>query len=161
MNCEVCGSNIRGEPQVVNLDGGVFRVCNSCSRLGTPARIQRPTGPARASGSSSSTSPMGGMQRGAPSRLGNSPPPSPAFAYSDQDLVLREDYSAAIKNSRELLGITQEELGHKINEKPSMVSHLENGTMKPDDSLARKLEHVLKIRLFVSEDEELEPASSA
>jgi uncharacterized protein (TIGR00270 family) len=104
---------------------------------------------------------MGGMQRGAPSRLANSPPPSPAFAYSDQDLVLREDYSAAIKNSRELLGITQEELGHKINEKPSMVSHLENGTMKPDDSLARKLEHVLKIRLFVSEDEELEPASSA
>ena len=104
----------------------------------------------------------GNSQRKAP-RSSNSPipPPSPNFSYGDQDLVLREDYGAVIKNARELLGITQEELGHKINEKPSMLGHLENGSMKPDDSLARKLEHALKIRLFVSEDEELTPPSSA
>ena len=170
LNCEVCGSNIRGEPQVVNLDGGVFRVCNSCARLGTPARVQRSTGQSgkggigNAGGFSSGSQQFGGTQRRSARTSSTAPspaPPSPAFNYGGEDLVLREDYSAAIKSARELLGITQEELGHKINEKPSMLSHLENGSMKPDDSLAKKLEHVLKIRLFVSEDEELPPASSS
>ncbi len=63
--------------------------------------------------------------------------------------MLREDFSSVIKNARESLGITQEELGRKINEKPSMIGHLENGSMKPDDILAKKLEHFLKIHLFV------------
>jgi ribosome-binding protein aMBF1 (putative translation factor) len=152
---------------MVNLDGGVFRVCNSCARLGTPARVQRAAGTSSNRGNggggfSPGAQQFGSAQRKSP-RTSNSPPPppSPAFSYENQDLVLREDYSAAIKSARELLGITQEELGHKINEKPSMVSHLENGTMKPDDSIARKLEHVLKLRLFVSEDEEIPPTSSA
>ena len=153
---------------MVNLDGGVFRVCNSCARLGTPARVQRAAGtPSSNRGNGGGGFSQGAQQFGgsAPKkspRTSNTPPPPPsaAFSYENQDLVLREDYSAAIKSARELLGITQEELGHKINEKPSMVSHLENGTMKPDDSLARKLEHVLKLRLFVSEDEEIPPTGS-
>ncbi len=68
-------------------------------------------------------------------------------------MILRGDYSRLIKDSRESLGITQEELGRKINEKPSVIGHLENGSMKPDDVLAKKLEHFLKIQLFVPEDE--------
>ena len=42
MNCELCGSNIRGEVQVVNIDGGMFRVCNNCSKLGTAVRVAKP-----------------------------------------------------------------------------------------------------------------------
>ncbi len=64
-------------------------------------------------------------------------------------MELRSDYAKAIKSARELLGLSQEEIGMKINEKPSMIHHLETGTMKPDDALARKLEHFLKIQLFV------------
>lgn len=86
-------------------------------------------------------------------RNNNPPPPSPAFAYSEEDLILREDYSRIIKDARETLGITQEDLGRKINEKPSMIGHLENGSMKPDDVLAKKLEHFLKIQLFVPFEE--------
>ena len=77
-----------------------------------------------------------------------------------EDLVLRDDYSKAIKSARELIGITQEELGHKINEKPSVISHLEVGSMKPNDVLARKLEHFLKIQLFVPAEDEMAPDSS-
>ncbi|HZW54773.1 MAG TPA: multiprotein bridging factor aMBF1 [Nitrososphaerales archaeon] len=169
MNCEVCGSNIRGEPQVVNLDGGVFRVCNSCSRLGTPARVQKPFG-SRGGGFSGGYS-GGGYSPGGQRPGGSAssarpptsppPPPSPVFAYQDENLVLREDYSKVIKNARELLGITQEELGHKINEKPSVISHLETGRMKPDDALARKLEHFLKIQLFIPEEQEEGESGSA
>jgi ribosome-binding protein aMBF1 (putative translation factor) len=47
------------------------------------------------------------------------------------------------------MGLSQEDLGRKINEKPSVISHLETGSMKPSDALARKLEHALKIELFL------------
>ncbi len=145
LNCELCGSTIRGEAQVVNIDGGVFRVCNSCSRLGTPARAPKPV-------SAHATRPAaGGVGRSTFRR--SPPPPSPTFSYDAEEVVLREDYSKVIKNARELLGITQEELGRKINEKPSVIAHLEVGSMKPDDVLAKKLEHFLKIELFVPIEE--------
>ena len=69
--------------------------------------------------------------------------------------MLREDFSKAIKNARETLGMTQEELGRRISEKPSVISHLEVGSMKPNDVLAKKLEHFLKIQLFVPVEDEL------
>lgn len=50
-------------------------------------------------------------------------------------------------------GLSQEELGMKINEKPSVIHHLETGSMKPSDALARKLEHYLKIQLFIPSEE--------
>ncbi|MDG6906707.1 MAG: TIGR00270 family protein [Nitrososphaerota archaeon] len=148
MNCELCGNSIRGEVQVVNIDGGVFRVCNNCAKLGTPVRVPKPV-PVRTDHSLSPHVPVRAIPRN------NAPPPSPGFSYESEEMILREDYSSAIKGARESLGITQEELGRKINEKPSMIGHLEVGSMKPDDLLAKKLEHFLKIQLFVPIEEEL------
>jgi putative transcription factor len=68
-------------------------------------------------------------------------------------MELTTDYPKIIKSARELLGLSQEELAQKINEKTSVISHLETGSMKPDDALARKLEHYLKIQLFVPTEE--------
>ncbi len=147
MNCELCGNSIRGEVQVINIDGGVFRVCNNCSKLGTPARIPKPV--------NNRSSQIVGAHTHSGSAPRNNPPPSPGFSFDSEEMMLREDYSKAIKNAREALGITQEDLGRKINEKPSMISHLEVGSMKPDDLLARKLEHFLKIQLFVPVEDEL------
>lgn len=144
MNCELCGNPIRGEVQVVNIDGGVFRVCNNCAKLGTAARVPKPVG--------MKTSNSFGGRSAAKS---NPPPRSPGFSFDDEEMMLREDYSKTIKNAREVLGITQEELGRKINEKPSVISHLEVGTMKPNDVLAKKLEHFLKIELFVPAEDEI------
>ncbi len=152
MNCELCGNSIRGDVQVVNIDGGVFRVCNNCSKLGTPARVPKPI-ETRSSHTLSSHSPPKTAQR-------DNPPPSPGFSYDSEEMILREDFSKAIKNARESLGITQEELGKKINEKPSMIGHLEVGSMKPDDLLARKLEHFLKIQLFVPIEGEMSSGSA-
>lgn len=145
MNCEFCGNVIRGEPQAVNLDGGLFRVCNNCARLGTPARVpekravERPT--------SSRSAPSGETRAPRPN-----PPPSPTF--EEEETELTTDFSKMIKEAREMRGMSQDELGRKINEKPSVISHLETGSMKPNDILARKLEHFLKIRLFVPIDDE-------
>jgi len=151
LNCELCGSNIRGDVQVVNIDGGVFRVCNNCSKLGTAARVSKPAArPQRpASGAGFSSAPWS-PNRSGPSSIG----PSSNY-YENEEMVLREDYSKTIKSARELLGIKQDELGMKINEKPSVISHLEAGSIKPTDALARKLEHFLKIQLFVSAEDEI------
>gem|GEM_PF-25772 len=172
LNCEFCGSNIRGEPQAVNLDGGLFHVCNSCARLGTPARVPR-SSPMRRSGQGSGGGHFGreGSRFGGqlvrrqvavgapvPHISSSSPPPSSSSSFSgstetEVNLELRPDYSRVIKEARERLGLSQEELGRKINEKTSVISHLETGAMKPSDALARKIEHALKVKLLVPSEE--------
>jgi putative transcription factor len=154
LNCELCGSNIRGEVQVVNIDGGMFRVCNSCSRLGTAARVPKPVARAQRNNSSfTSGRPSGASSVSIKPRISSGGGPS--NFYEDEEMVLRDDYSKVIKSARELLGIKQDELGMKINEKPSVISHLEAGTIKPTDALARKLEHFLKVELFVPAEDEI------
>jgi putative transcription factor len=162
-NCELCGSGIRGEPQAVNIDGGIFRVCNSCAHLGTPARIPgRPNRQFSKSGgfqprfgatggrSSTNTSTPANATSRPPPRPSNSPP---SATFEDQQVELTMEYAKIIKEAREMHGLSQEELGMKINEKPSVIHHLENGSMKPSDVLARKLEHFLKIQLFILTEE--------
>ena len=162
MNCELCGSNIRGEVQVVNIDGGMFRVCNSCSRLGTPARVAKPATnrPPRFNNAVSTYSSPPRSFSSKPRASTNPPAPSQSSFYQDEEMILREDFSKVIRSAREKLGMTQDELGMKLNEKPSVISHLENGSMKPSDALARKLEHSMKIQLFVPIEDEISPDSS-
>jgi putative transcription factor len=65
-----------------------------------------------------------------------------------------EGYHAKIRQAREKLGLSHEELGKKINEKASVLSKLETGKMTPNNMLVTKLEHVLKIKLLVPIKEE-------
>ena len=65
-----------------------------------------------------------------------------------------EDYPNKIRAAREKLGLTHEELGKKINEKASVLRNLEAGKMAPNNHLAAKLEHMLKIKLLVPISEE-------
>jgi len=69
-----------------------------------------------------------------------------------QELV--ENFHAKIRQAREKLGISHEELGKKINEKVSVLRKIETGKMTPDNMLVTKLEHKLKIKLLVPASEE-------
>ena len=62
-------------------------------------------------------------------------------------MELVEGFGAKIKQARENLGLSHEELGKKINEKVSVLKKIEAEKMKPDMRLTAKLEHALKIRL--------------
>jgi len=53
-----------------------------------------------------------------------------------------------VKNAREHMGLSHEELGTKLGEKASVIRKIEQGKLKPDNVLARKLEHFLKIKLL-------------
>ena len=61
---------------------------------------------------------------------------------------LVEDYHKRIQQARSRLGLNQEQLGQKINERKSIISKLENKSLKPDDKLVRKLEKALEIKLM-------------
>jgi len=74
------------------------------------------------------------------------------------ELEIDPDYNVIVKHARERMGLTQEALGRAINEKPSVISHVESKKLKPDPILARKLMHHLRVNLLVS-DSELEKSS--
>ena len=133
LRCEVCGNPVYGTANKVQIDGSTFHVCPSCSRLGKPVRQK--------------------MEGNRPTSL---KPITPKPNRITEELELKEDYHKIIKQTREKLGLSQEALGRKINEKPSVIKLLESGKLKPDNVLARKLEHFLKVQLLIPiVDEEL------
>jgi putative transcription factor len=71
---------------------------------------------------------------------------------TSQELV--EDYAEVIRQAREILGLSVEDLGKKINEKESVLRKIETGKMAPNELLVSKLERTLKIKLLVPVAEE-------
>jgi len=69
------------------------------------------------------------------------------------ELEIDPDYNIIVKQAREKMGLTQEALGRAINEKPSVISHVESKKLKPDPILARKLMHHLRVNLLVPSSE--------
>lgn len=69
-------------------------------------------------------------------------------------MELVENFDAKIRQAREKLGLSHEDLGKKLNEKISLLRKIETKKMTPDNLLATKLEHVLKIKLIVPAGEE-------
>lgn len=71
----------------------------------------------------------------------------PPQVDTTQEIV--QNYDVVIRQAREKLGLSHEELGKKLNEKVSVLRKIETGKMTPNNTLAVRLEHVLKIRLIV------------
>jgi len=135
--CEVCGSPLRASPNRVEIDGAIMVVCNNCARLG------RQVGPAAPAVSVISNrvvraNPAQNMLR------------TMAQRPTEQEYELDPDYHLLIRQAREKLGLSQEQLGKQINEKPSVIRMVESKKLKPDITLTRKLMHELKINLLVS-----------
>jgi putative transcription factor len=62
---------------------------------------------------------------------------------------LTDGYANIIRAAREKLLLSHEDLGKKINEKASVLKHIETGKMAPNNLITTKLEHALKIKLLV------------
>jgi len=65
-----------------------------------------------------------------------------------ENTVLVSNYNTLIRQARENMGLTQADLAKLIGEKESIVRRLESGRMAPTLELAKKLEKVLKIKLY-------------
>lgn len=141
MRCEVCGRKIRGKPYKVIIEGAKLTVCDDCSKHGKLTweeepklkAVVRPKGPRPAL-----------MVQ---TRV-------PAAAPRETTLELVEDFDTRIRQAREKLGLSHEELGRRLNEKVSLLRKIETRKMTPNNLLATKLEHALKVKLILPASEE-------
>ena len=140
--CEVCGAPLRASPNRVEIDGAIMVVCDNCARLG------KQIGPASPAVSVISNR----VQRSNPIR--NNPMQSAFRTMSqrptEQEYEVDPEYYLLIRQAREKLGLSQDQLGKLLNEKPSVIKMVESRKLKPDITLTRKLMHELKINLLVT-----------
>lgn len=141
MFCEVCGREIVGKPARSLVEGATLIVCQQCSSLGT----QLPNFPNR----SSRPVPAPSHTRAPIERLPK--------AIEESDLV--EEYSTIIKEAREKLGLSQQDLAFKAKEKLTVIQKIEIGKMLPTMRLTKELEHILRVKLLAPrEDLEMQVA---
>ena len=138
MQCEVCGRQIFGAPIRAIIEGAEMTVCSECAKLGSgywEPKLQR--------------------------RAKKSIKRQPTISFSKrkqrptvtETLELVGDFGQRVRQAREGLGLSHEDLGRKISEKVSVLRKIESGKMVPDLVLAEKLEHALKITLRVPASE--------
>jgi len=77
-----------------------------------------------------------------------------------ETLELIDNFGSHIRQTREKMGLTHEDLGRKISEKVSVLKKIESGKMTPTHQLAERLEHTLKIKLYVPLTEPKIPSGS-
>ena len=119
MNCDLCGKN--SELFKARIENAIMNVCSKCSKFGEV--IERV------------------IEVNENKVVKNK---------IEEELIelIKEGYGLIIKKAREKLGLTQEELAKKINEKASLIHKLENELIEPSLELAEKLEKFLKIKLI-------------
>ncbi len=144
MRCEVCGRRINGKPIDAIIEGAKLTVCGACSKLGKICQEE--------------PRPKLILQRLRPTttqpRMQTLKPQAPTVDTS-QELV--ENYHVKIRQAREKLGFSHEDLGKRMSEKVSLLRKIETGKMTPDNRLATLLERTLKIKLIVPAKEEKAP----
>jgi putative transcription factor len=140
LRCEVCGRKIHGNPIRAVIEGAKLTVCIECSKHGKIIREEVELGQRTPK---KPLTPIPFIQK-----------KKPAQAKVDITQEVVEGYDSKIRQAREKLGLSHEELGKKINEKASVLSKLETGKMTPNNMLVTKLEHALKIKLLVPIKEE-------
>ncbi|NLE03548.1 MAG: TIGR00270 family protein, partial [Crenarchaeota archaeon] len=148
MRCEVCGRKIRENPMRVVIEGAKLTVCVECSKHGKVSWEDKPK-------------PKPNLSIQPSVGINYSPIQAPIQikkrnlqARVDTSKELVDDYADVIKQAREKMGLSTEELGKKINERESFLKKIENGKTAPTELLISKLEHFLKITLLVPVPEE-------
>ncbi len=122
MECEICGSYIPGEGLSIKLEGTFVKACRKCVKLGERVYTRK---------KESTEKPFHGVRRKKPEKI----------------IEPLEDIGDIIRVNREKAGLTQEQLGSKINEKGSVIARIESGHMRPDMKVARKLERFFGVSL--------------
>ncbi len=117
-NCELCG---KGTATVqAAIEGSMLTICNTCSKYGNVVKILPTTTQTKEKIKKI-------MQEPATVRM------------------VMKNYGMTVKQAREQLQLTQEQLGLQLNEKESVIHNIEAEHLEPNIVLAKKLEHTLHI----------------
>ncbi len=121
--CEICGTEIKGEAQYIIIGSSKLFVCKSCARYGTIVVDKK-------------TKPKSRVK--SESRL---------YEQMDHEIEegMEEGYGRRIKEAREKAGLKQAELAKRINEKQSLLRKIENEEIIPGKEVMRKINRVLNL----------------
>lgn len=133
MQCEMCGKELPFL-KTVSVEGTRLKVCPDCAKFG----MQQV---ARGGGQAPTPDVIVDRLKKRESRMKS------RDVYSQDTGELASDYPQRIRQARSRTGLSQDELGQKINEKKSIISKLETGDITPDKKLSVKLEKALEISL--------------
>ena len=142
MRCEVCGRKIHSDPVRANIEGATLTVCVECSKHGQVVYGEPSAAATAAPSPTKSYQHIPVIMR----------KPAAASVQISQEIV--EDYANVIRVAREKQGLTLEDLGKKVAERASLLRHVEAGKVAPNNQLANRLEHILKITLMVAISDE-------
>lgn len=134
MICEMCGVDVP-KLKKITIEGSNLSVCPKCAKFGTESSIKM--GPEESIYTPTITERLERREK----RLRT----KDVFEQSYDELAL--DYPKRIRRARTSMGLSQDDLAKKINEKKSVVAKLESGDMVPDEKLIKKLEKALDISL--------------
>lgn len=143
MSCEICGRKIIDSPSRIMVEGLQLMACHRCSGHGEKVKFDID----KIRSGMSKRSKIESRIRKANSRR---------FTDSLENLEIVEDYYRKIKEGRERMGISQEELAKYLKEKLSVVQKIEIGKIIPSIKISREIEHILKIKLLSTPKKETE-----
>lgn len=126
MNCDICGK--KGQLFNIEMEGSRFVACNDCSVYGKKlSKVVVEESPRKESVSFK----------------------KPVVEEKEEPvIVVVDNYNSLIKNKRERLGLKQEELAKRINEKESLIQQIETKKIEPNVKVAEKLESFLNIKIL-------------
>jgi putative transcription factor len=130
MDCEICGSVIKGNSTRVTVEGTVLDVCSKCAHYGT---------------TQDKWTPVSRKMTPTEKVIVSYKPTRDAFDKLDDEI--NSDYAQIIRKAREAQGLTIEELGAKMMEKATLIRKIEREELVPEDSIRKKLETTLNIKL--------------
>ncbi|MEZ5334774.1 MAG: multiprotein bridging factor aMBF1 [Methanolobus sp.] len=133
MQCEICGSEIRGNPFKVSIDGSELTVCGKCSQHGNAVGKRTPV--------SRKVAPVSRR----PANTGSKRPQRKSPGMEMDELV--DEYGHTIKEARERKKWTHDQLASKIKEKAALIKKIEREEIVPEDDVRKKIEKVLDIKL--------------
>ena len=141
MQCEMCGETVRGAPKLVRVEGAELQVCSKCEKFGTEVQQVRRTDlkvPARGTTTKPAST--------AASAAAQTWHKRDMFDFMGGEVV--DDYAVRIRTARMEKGLSQKDLAMQMKEKEHLIKKIENSELMPEDSVRKKLETVLEIKLI-------------
>ncbi|HVL49764.1 MAG TPA: multiprotein bridging factor aMBF1 [Candidatus Thermoplasmatota archaeon] len=136
--CEMCGKEQASLRRAV-VEGTAMSVCGNCVKFGVEVAGHA----TEVTGRSRVVERLDERARRA----------RPRDVYDQMQEELIPDFGSVIRQARVRKGFeTTEALGKKINERKTVLDHVEAGTSLPDDALVKKLERELGIKLMEKPD---------
>jgi len=141
MECDLCGKTASATATV---EGAKLTVCAACAKHGENVREIRIQAPVKKKPSQSAAGPG-----------------SSATQKEELIEIVRPDFAKLLRQYREKQKLNQEQFAAKLQIRPSVYSHYENGNTTPDTATARKLEHIIGTPLVVHIKVQSAPTHSA